>query len=370
MLDLCKSLPGAFVQRVLVPSGPGSKAVDTVEGISVIRFRYFFKRLETLAYGSGILGNLKARPVRWLLVPFFLVGFALSLRRQLKQFDPDVIHAHWWFPAGFVACLTVAAARRRKLLITCHGADYFALGGRFPRLRRWVFERADKVALVSTSMHDHAVRLGFPTEKLAVAPMGVDLKETFRPPRAAQRKGVLYAGRLVDKKGVDTLLEAWARTPQTVRDSGLLIVGSGRSAESLQALARTLGVSDSVTFHGVAAHEQLAELYRLAELLVFPSSDQEGLGLVVIEAMGCNCPVLASDVASLTDVIVDGETGFVFPKGDATALAARLNELMADPERRADVAERGGDLARARFDWLIVGERYASLYRELVNRPG
>jgi glycosyltransferase involved in cell wall biosynthesis len=160
-----------------------------------------------------------------------------------------------------------------------------------------------------------------------------------------------------------------------VRDSGLTIVGSGRLAEPLQALAKSLGVSESVKFESSVSHGRLAECYRRAELLVFPSTtsstnDQEGLGLVVIEALGCNCPVLASDVASLTDVIVDGETGFVFPKGDATALAARLNELMADPERCADVAKRGGDLARARFDWSIVGKRYASLYHELADRPG
>lgn len=368
VLDLCKSLPGNYEQRVLTPSAPGLKADDEVEGIHVRRFRYFFNSAETLAYGSGMLANLKAKPARWLLVPLFIVGMVLALRKELRRFDPDIVHAHWWFPAGLAARLAIATTTGKfKLLTTCHGADYFVVGKRLPRLRRWVLDGSDAVAMVSPAMRDHAIEQGLSAEKLSVSPMGVALKEHFKPGLAAERHGVLYVGRLVEKKGVDDLIAAWAAASTVVRAQGLTIIGGGRQENAFHALAESLGVADSVSFLGPITHEDLAVHYQQATLLVFPSTDQEGLGLVAIEAMGCNCPVLASDVRSLAHVIVERQTGFVYPMGDTAALARRLDELVSSPELCRAVAGRGGDAVRSRFDWAIVGDRYRSLYDDQLT---
>jgi hypothetical protein len=149
VLDLCKSLPGDYQQLVLAPSGPGSKIEGEVEGVRVRRFRYFFRRAESVAYGSGILANLKARPARWLLLPFFMLGLVLAIRKELREFRPDVVHVHWWMPAGFAAKIAIATtAGNFRLLITCHGTDYYVLGERFDRLRRWVFASANAIAMV------------------------------------------------------------------------------------------------------------------------------------------------------------------------------------------------------------------------------
>jgi glycosyltransferase involved in cell wall biosynthesis len=366
VLDLCKSLPGENEQRVLAPSAPGLPVDDSIEGVPVRRFRYFFNRAETLAYGSGISANLKEKPLRWLLVPFFLFGLVLAIRKELGQFRPDIVHAHWWLPAGLAARLAIAGSGgRHRLLITCHGTDYFVLGERFARLLRWVLRRADTVAMVSPAMRDHGIGQGLPDEKLRVAPMGVDLEERFTPGAATERRGVLYVGRLVAPKGVDDLLAGWAGASDAVRDQGLRIIGSGNQQDRLLALARSLGVSDSVSFLGAVAHDDLPKHYRQASLLVFPSPGQEGLGLVAIEAMACNCPVLVSDTRSLADVIVDGQTGFVYPTGDTEALARRLDELLNSAKLCRQVGERGGNAIRSRFDWPVVGEKYRSLYDEL-----
>jgi glycosyltransferase involved in cell wall biosynthesis len=376
VLDLCKSLPGNYEQLVLTPSAPGLTADDQVEGISVRRFRYFFNRAETLAYGSGMLANVKANPARWLLVPFLVMGMALAIRKELRRFNPDVVHAHWWFPGGFAARMAIATTKGNyKLLTTCHGADYFVVGQRFPRLRRWVLNGSDAVAMVSPAMRDHAIRQGFSANRLSVASMGVALKEHFKPGAASERHGVLYVGRLVEKKGVGDLIAGWAKASDKVQAQGLSIIGSGQQEESLRALSISLGASDSVNFLGPVTHDELPEYFRKAALLVFPSivsadNDQEGLGLVAVEAMGCNCPVLASDVHSLADVIIEGQTGFVYPMGDTTAMAQRLDELVSSPERCREVAERGGDAVRARFDWATVGDRYRSLYDDLLGLSG
>ncbi|MDH3434783.1 MAG: glycosyltransferase family 4 protein, partial [Gammaproteobacteria bacterium] len=361
VLDLCKSLPGEFEQRVLAPSAPELPLDDRIEGIPVRRFRYFLRQGETLAYGSGVLANLREKTRRWLLVPFFLLGLVLAVRQELRHFRPDIVHAHWWFPAGLATRLAMATSSgKHKLLVTCHGTDYFTLGKRFPRLLRWVLKRADAVAMVSPAMRDDAISQGLPERKIRIAPMGVDLRKRFTPGDATRRQGVLFVGRLLAEKGVDDLLTGWAAASDAVRDQGLRIIGSGSQQHRLLALASSLGVSDSVSFLGAVAHDDLPMHYRQAALLVFPSPAEEGLGLVAIEAMGCNCAVLASDTRSLADVIVEGQSGFVYPMGDKAALARRLDELIRAPERCNEVATRGGDLVRSRFDWAVAGANYRS----------
>ena len=375
VLDLCKALPDEFEQLVLAPSGPGCDSSGEVEGVRVRRFRYFFRRFETIAYGSGILANLRAQPIRWLLLPFFLPGMVLSLRRALRQFQPDIVHAHWWMPAGVAARIAIATTPGRyKLLVTCHGSDYFILGERFSRLRRWVFARSDAVTMVSPAMREHAISRGLPGNKINVAPMGVDFQNRFVHEDNADRRGVIYVGRLIEGKGVDNLLKAWAQISQDTRSQGLTIIGDGSHRVSLQNLSRTLGVADSVTFTGAIPQDELPAYFQQAALLVFPSVGQEGLGLVAIEAMGCGCPVLISDVGSLEDVIIDGETGFVYPMGNSTALSQRLDELVPATELRAATAARGSDAVRSRFDWRAVGKNHQDLYNDLLttdelNRP-
>lgn len=369
VLDLCKSISNEFEQLVLAPSAPDCDAKSSIEGIAVHRVRYFLRRSETLAYGSGILANLRDKPIRWLLLPFFLVGLVLAIRKELRQFRPDIVHAHWWLPAGLAARLAIATSRFDcKLLITCHGTDYYTLGERFARLRNWVFKRSDTVAMVSSAMRDHAIQHKLPVRSLHVAPMGVNLRDLFVPGATADRRGVLYVGRLVEAKGVEDLLGAWAAASTTTQAQGLQIIGSGSQLAALQSKARALGMSDSVQFLGAVSHRELAPYYQQTALLVFPSIGQEGLGLAAIEAMGCGCPVLASEVRSLADVITDGETGFTYPIGDTATLTQKLDELLLSPERCSEVAERGRALATSRFDWSVVGANYGSLYANLTSR--
>jgi glycosyltransferase involved in cell wall biosynthesis len=367
VLDLCNALSDKFEQLVLAPSGPGCDSVGKVEGIPVRRFRYFFRRAETIAYGSGILANLRARPFRWLLLPFFFLGMVIAIRKALRQFRPDIVHAHWWMPAGVATRIAIATTSgEHKLLVTCHGSDYFVLGERFPRLRRWLFARSDAIAMVSTAMREHAIVRGLPANKMHVAPMGVDLQGCFVPGDDTIRHGVIFVGRLVEGKGVDDLLTAWSNTSQAVQSQGMAIIGDGNYRVALQALSKSLGTEQSVTFPGAISHDELPSHFQRAVLLVFPSAGQEGLGLVAIEAMGCGCPVLASDVGSLQDVIIEGQTGFVYPMGDTTTLAQRIEELVPATKRRTEIAARGGKAVRSRFDWSVVGQTYVVLFDSLL----
>jgi glycosyltransferase involved in cell wall biosynthesis len=221
--------------------------------------------------------------------------------------------------------------------------------------------------MVSPAMREHAVARNLFEYKIHVAPMGVDLRSRFVPDKNKDRRGVLYVGRLVPGKGVDDLLNAWAATSASVRAQGLTIIGDGSERKALQELSVSLGVTDSVTFLGAVTHDDLPTYYQQAALLVFPSAGKEGLGLVTIEAMGCDCPVLTSDTGSLADVVIEGQTGFVYPTGNTTALTQRLDELVDAAGLRAEVAARGGEAVRSRFSWSVIGKKYQTLYDGLLT---
>ncbi len=374
VLDLCKALGGKVEQRVIVPSAIGLSRLTKIEGIDVCRFRYCLKSFEVLAYGGGILENLKSNSLKWLLIPFFMVGMVWEVRRQLELYKPDIVHAHWWLPAGIASLIAIRLSRGKcKLVLTCHGGDYFALGHRFPSLMRWVFSKSEKVCMVSSAMMSDAIFKGVSERKLAVAPMGVDLKEKFSCTSNGKRKGILFVGRLAEKKGVDVLLNAWSLLPSSIQSMKLHIVGKGVNEFELKKLSIDLGISDTVIFEGAVNHDFLPDYYRRSRLLVFPSivssdNDQEGLGLVPIEAIGCGCPVLASRIGPLCDVIEDKRSGYFFEMANSEDLALKISWFFKQSQ---SLIQCNNDFAaksvKSKYEWSQVAENYSMIYDAAIS---
>src|SRR5215472_14084586 len=124
---------------------------------------------------------------------------------------------------------------------------------------------------------------------------------------------------------------------------------------------------------GALRNEALADLYRSAEALVFPSllgrrHQQEGMGLVPLEAIACGCPVIASRLPAVTEIVQEGKTGLLFAPGDAAGLASCIDRLLADPASAADGLVEARPALAAHYDWSGVSEGYRRLYTELLNR--
>jgi glycosyltransferase involved in cell wall biosynthesis len=182
-----------------------------------------------------------------------------------------------------------------------------------------------------------------------LVPHGVDLRR-FRPapPPAAEPVRLLAVGRLVPKKGFAVLLDALAGLPGNVR---LRVVGDGPLRSALAGRARALGVADRLELAGAVTHRELPGEYARAHLVVVPSvqdasGDRDGLPNVVLEAMACGRPVVASDLAGIPSAVIDGATGRLVAPGDAAALRGALSDLAGDPGRRAAL----GHSARARVE--------------------
>ena len=364
---------------VIAPHCPGAAGEEHLgDNLTVRRFRYAPERLESLAYEGGILERLRQRRWRFLLVPFFIAAELFAALRAVRREKPDVIHAHWIVPQGLVGLLAALAApssKRPALVCTSHGADLFALRGLLAmQLKGCVVRRAAALTVVSTAMKSVAMRLGVRAEKVRVMPMGVDARQRFAPTHNAERapNELLFVGRLVAKKGVGHLLEALALVRESVPDVRLTIVGAGPLEAELRASARSHALEPDVSFAGAVLNEDLPAYYRRAAAVVVPSvvaldGDQEGLGLVIGEALACECPVVASDLPAIRDLIEDGVTGFLARPGDARDLADKLLRMLRDPAAAARLARRGRGLVLERFDWQNVGRRYAELFAAVVT---
>lgn len=364
VFDLCRELvAGGHRVTVLAPHASGAALHERMQDVEVRRFRYAPERWERLAYDGGIMANLKQAPLLYALLPIYLLAQFVALIRSLLATQYDAVHAHWMIPQGVL----MAAAQpffhaRPKLISIAHGSDVNALRGAFwALLRRWVAGKSDRVIAVSDALRDRLADEGCASRKLSVIPMGTDLQNTFVPdgsPRA--RVELLFVGRLVVGKGLDTLLHALPAIRRHHPDLVLTVVGAGAERNRFEALAHQLEVGACVSFVGAIPHDVLPACYRRATLLVVPSHE-EGFGLVVVEALGCGCPVVASDLPVLRNVLLDGQAGSLFRPGDPHDLKETVCRLLADEPYRRTLAETGRRSVCERFDWLAIAEQYGHL---------
>ena len=372
MFELCRRLKG-FEVHVVAPHAKGAADHEAMDGVHVHRFRYAPQRFETLAYDGGIAANLHRSRWKYLLLQGFLLGMFWRALQVARQHDIHLIHAHWMIPTGLVgATLRELLPGKNRLLLTAHGGEVHGLRGKlFLSLRRWVSGEADAVAVVGNPLKATAQQEQWQQERIHIAPMGVDLRTHFTPVAPhAPGNTLVFAGRLVTKKGVPHLLEAMRLLLDRVPHARLLIAGHGPLEEVLKARCSSLGLDRHVSFLGRYTLQQLPEILRRGDVAVLPfdtaeDGDQEGLGLTAIEAMGCGIPVVAGDVPAVHDMIEHGRTGLLVDPRDHQALCDAIAGLLENPQKAAQLAAAACEHALQHFDWKVAATTYEEILRGL-----
>lgn len=366
--ELCKRLANNFDVTVLCPHAPGASSDEVLDGVRIVRYRYAAESLETLVNDGGIVTNLRLHPWKLLLVPSFVLAQAWAAWKHVRRNRIQVIHAHWLLPQGLIATL-LKAVTGTPYLVTSHGADLYALRARpLQALKRLVARKAAAITVVSGAMRQRMNELGVDASRIRVQPMGVDMEQRFIPDPTVQRstRDILFVGRLVEKKGLAHLLAALPRVLQRVPDARLTIAGFGPGESEARALIQSLGLGQAVHLRGALPQSQLPQLYRSATLFVAPfirasSGDEEGLGLVLVEAIACGCPVLAGNVPALVEVLGEENMDVAVDPWDHAVLADRIVAALMDPELAANRAERlRMDLGK-RLDWSAVADGYSRI---------
>ncbi len=363
---------------VLAPAWRGGPTAEAFPGIPVRRFRYAPAPLETLTHEETVPDRLRRRPASFGLLPGYLLGGIRAAHRAGAD-GPEVVHVHWPMPhALFGAAARWGSGGRAAVVSSFYSVELNWVRRRIRPLTpflRWTVESADAVTAISRSTA-RAVREIAPVP-VSVVPYGAALEDTGEPPARPAlsepgRLRLLFVGRLVERKGVEVLVRALAEL-RTRRPAELTVIGAGEREASIRHTVLACGLGDAVRLAGSVPTEALARAYGDHDVFVLPAvvdakGDTEGLGVVLLEALRFERPVVASDLGGIPDIVEPGRTGLLVPPGDPSALAAAIESLAQRPSEARAMARAGRARARERFGWDRVLRETARVYAEARRR--
>ena len=350
---------------VIAPSYAGLKD-HVIDGIEVRRFRYAPARWEKLTHGEGAPNKLKKSPILKLLTLTYLLSGIWATWRVCRGKKVDILHVHWPFPHGLMTFLPLCLTNM-KVVSTCHSAEIaLAAQNKFStKILAGCLCVSD--AVTANSSHTAGLIKKISDVDAEVIPYGATVQiESNAPAPPEQIPLLLFSGRLIERKGVQFLLEAMPLI-LAKREVRLVITGNGHCRGQWEDLSRHFQVADQVEFAGFVSNERLSELFRSCTVYVHPAiyddrGDTEGLGVVLIEALRNRKPVVASRVGGIVDVIKHESTGLLVPEKDPKAIAAAVLRLLDNPELARRLGEEGCAYTTQYFDWESITDRLESLY--------
>jgi colanic acid/amylovoran biosynthesis glycosyltransferase len=286
----------------------------------------------------------------------------------------DLVHCQFG-PNGLTGAFLKDAGIARRLVVTFHGSDINTYPKRYGEgVYRALYERADLVTANTSFTMGKIVANGCPESKVEVLPVGLRMEEYPEASFPSREPcTVLTVGRLVEKKGHRYALEAVAMLGTRFPEIRYIVVGDGPLRGQLEAQARELGIAGRVSFLGELNDVEVGALYRSASVFILPSvtsgdGDMEGQGLVLQEAQASGLPVVSTLHNGIPDGVLEGETGYLAPEGDAPALADRIGRLLDDPSLREAMGRAGRAFVAGRYDVRILTARLVASYARLAER--
>lgn len=308
-------------------------------------------------------------------VPFI---FGLS---KIKFMEADVFHSHC--PPPFFS-KALCKAKKRPHVLTYHFDLEVpkSIGNlRIPAVTRRFVEKfyekyyalkiaeaCDAIIVTSRSYAETSPVLREFLFKCHVIPNGINIEKfdaTIETIRARRKKNVLFVGRLVQPKGIEYLIRAMPQVLREIPEAKLVVIGEGEELRNLTNLARKLDLKNQVEFRGLVKFKELVKSYLEASVLVLPSFTRlENFGIVLLEAMACKTPVVASDIPGVRENIHNGN-GLLFPPKDVDKLADSIIRIVSDEKRIRHMGEAGRKLVEEKYDWDMIAEQVSKLYDKL-----
>lgn len=379
--ELARSLTKNFDITVLAPHYHTAKKFEIMDGLKVVRFSYFLSKYQKLCYEGGIHENLKKSFLAKLQLPLFSLFEFLSIFSLLLKRKYALIHAHWILPHGFFAVIMKKIFGVR-VVVSAHAGDIFPL--RNPLLRifaGWTLKNCNAVTVNSTATK-RAV-LAIADVPIKVLPMGVDLKlfsSAFAASAAAVKKKysvkgrmLLFVGRLAEKKGLTYLISAMDSVVKAYPDCKLVIVGDGPEKAALVRQSRQMGLWRNIVFAGSVPNTQLPSFYKAADVFVLPSivarsGDTEGLGVVLLEAIASETPVVASNVGGIPDIVIDRKTGLLVRQKSPEELSLAIISLLKNKKLQKKLSAAARNHVRKNYSWQKIASEFYSVYSSFLPK--
>jgi len=300
------------------------------------------------------------------LTPLLMATFTRSIARtmyQNKQFQ--LLDAHYFYPDGVAATL-LGKWLNLPVVISARGTDINLLPDyRLPRqMIIWAAQQAAAIITVCQSLKDRLIKLGISDQKITVLANGVD-SQLFKPGNRQElrkhhrltRPTLLFVGNLISLKGVDIILQALAKLPEYE----CIIIGEGPEKTTLEKLAHALGVAERTRFIKTLSQTELVDYYTIADILLLPSS-REGCANVLLEALSCGTPVIATAVGGSADIIANSDAGLLMGQRDHDSLVATIRKLFSNLPETNMVREYS-----QRFSWPPIINQQMDIYQSVLN---
>ncbi len=344
--------------------------------------------LHRLGYMRTMQSDLALRLEAYALSPALFARGIQVVMSDAQQLRPDVLHAHWLLPNGFIGAV-VSKRLGIPLAISIPGSDAQVARSNlfFRAMARFALSQATLLTANSADLRDAVLPLGADLSRFDMIIYGTD-PDALRPDergvaelRQRWRIGendvaALCVGRMVPKKGFDVLIRALAEP--ILRDLPVIavMVGEGDDKAAWQALAAELGVSERLRWVGNVPKTEIGRYYNMADFLAMPSVSKpaDGLNVCVLDAMSCAKPVIGTPVAGNPLVIADGSTGLIVPEQDPATLAAAIALLATNPGVRKTMGAAGRLRIETELGWPHLARRYIAHFEKLVkpdvHQPG
>jgi phosphatidylinositol alpha-1,6-mannosyltransferase len=297
---------------------------------------------------------------------------ASILTRTVRDIGVDCILCTGWDPCAYVAS---QARSRIPYFLVAHGMELLQLPARFPQraakawLRKRALHHAARIFAVSQFTRDRLIELGVKASRISVIPNGVTVNGNR--PLSSRRPVLATVARLVPRKGHETVLRAMPSVLEKVPDAVYRIIGGGPELQRLQSIAKELGLNGSVEFCGQVADSERERLLEECGVFVFATgattTDFEGLGIAVLEAMQKGKPVVVTRAGGVPELVEQGRTGLIVEPDDVSALSAAISELLIDSARAEAMGREAELVVRDCYDWRLIAERYRNEIAKSLN---
>ncbi|MCE7698473.1 MAG: glycosyltransferase family 4 protein [Methanobacterium paludis] len=321
---------------VICANEPESKKEESIEGINVKRLSYIGKVANT---------NIT-------------MGLPLALLRE----DFDIIHTYIPTPWSADWSSISSKIKRKPLVVTYQNdimgngfADHIAGFYNSTGLKS-LLKQADKIIITQPNYLNFSPYLKGYADKIEVIPVGVDV-DTFKPLKCQRRENTIFFLSLLDEfhkyKGLDYLLKALQIIKNEIPDVKLLVGGKGVLLEHYQEMVNSLGLQENVEFHGFIPDDRIVEYYNSVDVFVLPSisSVQEGFGIVALEALACETPVVSTEIVGVAEDIKKNNAGLIVEPKNATALADAIIKILKNKDLQKKIGCNGRKLVKDIYTW-------------------
>lgn len=337
---------------VICANEPNIKRKETINGVDVKRLPYL-----------GKIANTNITP---------------TLPLELLKEDFDIIHTHLPTPWSADWSVIFAKLKKRPVILTYHNdivakgfASYVAKFYNFTSLN-FVLRIAKKIIITQLKYFEHSPYLEKYKDKIEVVPVGVDTGR-FKPLNVDEEEHTLLFLSVLDRfheyKGLEYLLKALKTVKDEIRDVRLIVGGDGELKTYYQEMANRLGIGDNVEFVGFIPDSKLVEYYNRCSVFVLPSysSDQEGFGIVLLEALACGKPVVTTEIVGVSNDVHEFNAGVVVKPCDVKSLADAILGILQDSDLRRRMRKNGREVAE-KYSWKKVAAMVEKIYTELVGQ--